>query len=74
MSEQIQVPMPRAGWNRELRGGRSYPIDEYLALIEPRYRVYEEQVRRCISGLTIYAAQQAAAQQDVLTITMGGMV
>ncbi len=64
MSEQIQVPMPRAGWNCELRGGRSYPIDEYLALIEPRYRVYEEQVRRCISGLTTYAAQQAAAHKD----------
>jgi len=57
--------MPRAGWNCELRGGRSYPVDEYLALIEPRYRVYEEQIRRCISGLTTYAAQQAAAHQDV---------
>ncbi len=65
MSDQIQVPMPRAGMASDFKGGKSYNIEEYIAQIEPRYRIYNEQISRCISGLTAYAAQQAASGQDV---------
>ncbi len=64
MSRQIQVPMPRAGWNCEIRGRGPCSLDEFGALIQPRYRIYTEQIRRCVSGLTVYAAQEAAAHRD----------
>ncbi len=64
MSDQIQVPMPLAGMASDFKGGKSYNIDEYIAQIEPRYHIYNEQISRCISGLTTYAAQQTAAHQD----------
>ncbi len=63
MSDQIQVPMPLAGMASDFKSGKSYNIDEYIAQIEPRYRIYNEQISRCISGLTAYAAQQAASGQ-----------
>ena len=44
--------------------GKSYTIDEYLALIKPTYDAYTEQIRQRISGLITYAGQQAAINQD----------
>jgi len=49
----------------DFKGGKSYNnLSEYIAQIDPRYRAYHEQIKRCISGLTTYAAQHAAACQD----------
>ena len=44
--------------------GRTYTIDELLALMEPRYWADQETTRRCIAGLTCYAAQLAAQGQE----------
>ena len=44
--------------------GRTYTIDELLALMEPQYRADQETTRRCIAGLTEYAAQLAAKRQE----------
>ena len=47
------------------QGGKDkYTLSEFGELIDPVYRVYGEQIRRCISGLTGYAAQCAAARQE----------
>lgn len=66
MSEPIQVPMPSVAHSvLTKRGGKTeYSLDEYMALINPVYQVYEEQIRRCVSGLTSAAAQCAAARQE----------
>lgn len=54
--------------------GRGYTTTEYLSLIGPRYNAYEEQIRRCISGLTAYAAQQAANRQDAQLPMLRGLI
>ena len=65
MNEPIQVPMPGAAIPALMKqdGKETYSLSEFGELIEPVYRVYREQIRRCISGLTGYAAQCAAAQR-----------
>ena len=65
MNKTTQVPMPRVGFECELKGHYPCSNSKTLELIWPRYCIYAEQVRRCISGLTVYAAQQAAAHQNV---------
>ena len=42
----------------------SYNLDEYLELIEPVYRVYEDYIRKCAAALTTLAAQRAAFHQE----------
>ena len=66
MNELIQVPMPGAALPILMRqGGKDkYTLSELGELIDPVYRVYGEQIRRCISGLTAYAAQCAAARHE----------
>ena len=66
MSEPIQVPMPGTALPILMKqGGKGkYSLSELQELIDPVYRVYEEQIRRCISGLTSYAAQCAAARHE----------
>lgn len=66
MSEPIQVPMPGVALPILMKqGGKtSYSLSEFGALIDPVYDVYTEQIRRCISGLTAYAAQCAAARHE----------
>ena len=66
MGEPIQVPMPGAALPilMEQGGKTSYSLSELGALIDPVYDVYSEQIRRCISGLTAYAAQCAAAHHE----------
>ena len=65
MNGPIQVPMPGAAIPALMKqdGKGTYSLSEVGELIEPVYRVYREQIRRCISGLTGYAAQCAAAQR-----------
>lgn len=65
MNGPIQVPMPGAAIPALMKqdGKGTYSLSEFGELIEPVYRVYREQIRRCISGLTGYAAQCAAAQR-----------
>lgn len=65
-NEKIKIPMPREAFRQSYGAvpGQSYSVSEFLELIKPTYHVYEEQISRCISGLTAYAAQCAAAQQD----------
>lgn len=65
-NKNIQIPMPREAFRQRYGAvpGQSYSISEFLELIEPTYQVYQEQISRCISGLTDYAAQRAAARQD----------
>lgn len=62
MNEPIQVPMPGVALPTLIKEGgkREYNLGELGKLIDPVYRVYDEQIRRCISGLTTYAAQCAA--------------
>jgi len=43
---------------------KRYTADEYLARIEPQYREYKDAMRKCITGLTEYAAQLAAQHQE----------
>ena len=66
MSEPIQVPMPGAALPILMKQGgkKQYTLSELRVLIDPVYRVYNEQIRRCISGLTAYAAQCAAAHRE----------
>lgn len=66
MNDPIQVPMPGAALPILMKqGGKDkYTLSEFGELIDPVYRVYGEQIRRCISGLTGYAAQCAAARQE----------
>lgn len=66
MNDPIQVPMPGAALPilMEQGGKTSYSLSELGALIDPVYDVYAEQIRRCISGLTAYAAQCAAAHHE----------
>ena len=66
MSEPIQVPMPGAALPilMEQGGKKQYTLGEFGELIDPVYRVYREQIRRCIFGLTGYAAQCAAARHE----------
>lgn len=66
MSEPIQVPMPGVALPilMEQGGKRQYTLSELGELTDPVYRVYNEQIRRCISGLTAYAAQCAAAYRE----------
>lgn len=75
-NKNIQIPMPREAFRQRYGAvpGQSYSINEYLELIEPTYQVYREQVRRCISGLTAYAAQQAAIHQDGQLPMLRGLV
>ena len=58
MNEPIQVPMPGVALPVLMKEGgkKEYNISELGELIDPVYRIYEEQIRRCISGLTAYAA------------------
>ena len=65
-NEKIQIPMPEKAFRQRYGAvpGQSYSVSEFLELIEPTYQIYEKQISRCISGLTAYAAQQAAARQD----------
>ena len=66
MSEPIQVPMPGVALPILMKqGGKtSYSLSEFGTLIDPVYDAYAEQIRRCISGLTAYAAQCAAARHE----------
>lgn len=66
MNGPIQVPMPGAAIPALMKqdGKGTYSLSEFGELIEPVYRVYREQIRRCISGLTGYAAQCAAARRE----------
>ena len=66
MGEPIQVPMPGVALPILMKqGGKGeYSLRELGELIDPVYRVYGEQIRRCISGLTSYAAQCAAARHE----------
>ena len=48
----------------QAESGQSCTVSEFLALIEPRYRVYEDTMRRCISGMISYAGQLAAQGQE----------
>ena len=66
MGEPIQVPMPETALPILMKqGGKGkYSLSELGKLIDPVYRVYGEQIRRCISGLTGYAAQCAAARHE----------
>lgn len=66
MSEPIQVPMPGAALPVLMKQGgkKECSLSEFGALIDPVYRVYSEQISRCISGLTSYAAQCAAAHHE----------
>lgn len=66
MSEPIQVPMPGIALSVLMKKGgkKEYSLDELGSLIDPVYSVYTEQIRRCISGLTSYAAQCAAAHHE----------
>ena len=66
MSEPIQVPMPGVALPILMKqeGKTSYSLSEFGALIDPVYDVYAEQIRRCVSGLTAYAAQCAAARHE----------
>ena len=66
MNEPIQVPMPGIALPVLMKKGgkKKYNISELGDLIGPVYQVYEEQIRRCISGLTSYAAQCAAAHRE----------
>lgn len=81
MNEPIQVPMPGVALPILMKQGgkKAYNLNELEELISPVYRVYGEQIRRCISGLTAYAAQCAAAHQEEQLprlrehiVTMGG--
>ena len=74
MSEQTQVPLPRAALQQWQSTKRSYNVDEYVELITPTYRAYEEYIRRTVSGLTTYAAQCAAAGQGHLIPMLRGHV
>lgn len=66
MNEPIQVPMPGVALPTLMKqdGKEKYNLSELGELIAPVYRVYKEQIRRCISGLTGYAAQCAAAGHE----------
>lgn len=66
MNEPIQVPMPGTALSVLMKAGgkKEYSLSEFGDLIAPVYQVYEEQIRRCVSGLTSYAAQCAAAHRD----------
>ena len=66
MNEPIQVPMPGVALPVLMKEGgkKEYNISELGELIDPVYRIYEEQIRRCITGLTGYAAQCAAARHE----------
>ena len=66
MNEPIQVPMPGIALSVLMKKGgkKEYSLDELGPLIDPVYDVYTEQIRRCISGLTSYAAQCAAAHHE----------
>ena len=66
MNDPIQVPMPGTALPILMKqGGKGkYSLSELQELIDPVYRVYEEQIRRCITGLTGYAAQCAAARHE----------
>lgn len=66
MNKPIQVPMPRTALPILMKqGGKGkYSLSELQELIDPVYRVYEEQIRRCITGLIGYAAQCAAARHE----------
>lgn len=66
MNKPIQVPMPRTALPILMKqGGKGkYSLSELQELIDPVYRVYEEQIRRCITGLTGYAAQCAVARHE----------
>ena len=66
MNDPIQVPMPGTALPILMKqGGKGkYSLSELQELIDPVYRVYEEQIRRCITGLTGYAAQCAAVRHE----------
>lgn len=66
MNDPIQVPMPGVALPILMKqGGKGeYSLSEFGGLIDPVYKVYREQIRRCISGLTSYAAQCAAARHE----------
>ena len=66
MNEPIRVPMPGVALPILMKQGgkKEYGLSELGELIDPVYRVYDEQIRRCISGLTTYAAQCAAAGHE----------
>lgn len=66
MNEPIQVPMPGTALSVLMKAGgkKEYSLSEFGDLIAPVYQVYEEQIRRCVSGLTSYAAQCAAAHRE----------
>ena len=66
MNDPIQVPMPGAALPILMKqsGKGEYNLSELEELIDPVYKVYGEQIRRCISGLTSYAAQCAAARHE----------
>ena len=66
MNDPIQVPMPGTALPILMKqGGKGkYSLSELQELIDPVYKVYGEQIRRCISGLTSYAAQCAAARHE----------
>ena len=65
MNETVQVPMPGTAIPilMEQGGKKEYNLTEFGDLIAPVYQVYAEQIRRCISGLTSYGAQCAAAHR-----------
>lgn len=67
MNEPIQVPMPGTALPILMKQGgkKAYSLSELQELIDPVYQVYTEQISRCISGLTAYAAQCAAAHHEV---------
>ena len=44
--------------------GVHYTIDELLTLMKPQYQADQDTTRRCIAGLTDYAAQLAAKHQE----------
>ena len=54
MNDPIQVPMPGAALPILMKqsGKGEYNLSELEELIDPVYKVYGEQIRRCISGLT----------------------
>lgn len=67
MSESNRILYPRAApeqWIGRGASQSSYNLDEFLKLIEPTYQVYEEYIRRCVTGLTTLAAQRAALHQE----------
>ena len=67
MNESTPILYPQAALDQWLGKGaqkHSYSLEEFGKLIGPTYQVYEEYIRRCVSGLTTVAAQRAALHQE----------